>query len=136
MRTGRAVRYIAIAASAAALISPGIAGAKAGPHIAAKPAVLEVGEATTLTGVGFAADARITLRECAKTGWLAPQYPCDAGAMTVKTDAAGGFTATFEVRSCSGVKDPKHLHKCYVGEYEMGEDGGQLVAAAKLTVTP
>jgi hypothetical protein len=131
--------FTAVVASVAALCTvalPAIAGAKTGPRITAKPSVVEVNQATTLTGTGFPANEKIVLKECEATGWIAPRYPCASKSMTVKTDAIGAFTATFEVRSCSGVKQPKHLHKCYVGEYEMGEDGGALIGAAKLTVTP
>ena len=115
---------------------PTIAAAKTGPRITAKPSVVEVNEATTLTGTGFPADEKIVLKECEAKGWIAPRYPCASKSMTIKTDATGAFTATFAVSSCSGVKKPKHVHKCYIGEYEMGEDGGALIGAAKLTVTP
>jgi hypothetical protein len=136
MRIPTVIQCIAMPAGLAAFTSAAVAGAEAGPHIAAKPSVVEVNQATTLTGTGFAADERVMLKECARTGWLAPQYPCDSRTVTVKTDATGGFTVTFEVKSCSGVRDPEHVHKCYVGNCEMGEDGGALIGAAKLTATP
>lgn len=122
--------------AAATLLMPALVGARRGPHISAKPTVVAVNQATALVGTGFPADERIILKECAATGWLAPVYPCEGRSMAVKTDASGAFTARFQVSSCSGVKKPKRQHRCYVGEYEMGEDGGALIGAVKLLVTP
>src|SRR5271169_2940091 len=75
--------------------------------ISAKPSAVLVNETTTLEGSGFPADETIVLKECPKKAYgpepkPAYKHPCDPTTMTVETDASGGFTATFEVRSPSG----------------------------------
>jgi hypothetical protein len=118
-----------------------IATAQAGtssPKIRAKPHSVMVNTETTLKGRGFPANTTITLEECGRTFWIAPEDPClDEGAKTVTTDAKGKFQTGFPVGLCpEGEATKKPTQRvCYVGELVTGEDTGSLVAPAKLIVT-
>lgn len=113
---------------------------KAKPHITATPSVLAANEFTTLEGTGFPADETIVLRECAtRDAQLGKgRWPCNPTEpqMTVETDAAGGFTATFEVAGCQGEGKAARPQKCLVGEYKGFFDGFELLGAVKLRVNP
>jgi hypothetical protein len=127
---------LAALAVAAAPVLPAQAQAKQ-PKIAARPHTLMVNATTMLKGSGFPANTVIELRECGRTFWLAPDYPCVASEETVTTDKRGRFRATFQARLCPegepGTMPTERI--CYIGELVTGEDTGSLVGAAKITVT-
>src|SRR5260370_20580964 len=96
------VRSCALLAFAATLAP--IATAQAGTSsskIRAKPHSVMVNTETTLKGKGFPANTTITLEECGRTFWLAPEDPClDEGAKTATTYAKGKFHTGSPVRLC------------------------------------
>lgn len=130
------------ALAAAALVTAAVAQAPAQaeatqPKISARPSTLMVNATTTLKGSGFPANTVIQLRECGRTFWLAPAYPCTANEASVTTDRSGRFRTTFKVGLCPEGEPGKMPSEriCYVGELLTGEDTGSLVGAAMITVT-
>lgn len=134
---GAATSHAAVtAASALVAVAPAQALAKQ-PKITARPRTLMVNDTTTLKGSGFPANTVIQLRECGRTFWLAPDYPCTANEAAVTTDRSGRFRTTFQAGLCPEGEPGKMPTEriCYVGELVTGEDTGSLVGAAKITVT-
>ncbi|MGO9320263.1 MAG: hypothetical protein ACLQBY_05620 [Solirubrobacteraceae bacterium] len=127
---------LAASAVAAAPVLPAQAQAKQ-PKITARPRTVMVDATTTLRGSGFPANTVIELRECGRTFWLAPHYPCIANEEAVATDGRGRFRATFQAGLCPEGEPGKMPTErtCYIGELVTGEDTGSLVGAAKITVT-
>ncbi len=105
---------------------------KAVPHKAM------VGTTITLKGKALPPNTTITVAECGKTFWLAPETPCVEGnEIEVMTNAKGRFEAPFEVGLCPegeqiGMRTER---KCYVGRVVFGEDTGELRGATKLLVS-
>lgn len=136
LRRSLAAIIALVAALAAAAPAPAMGAAA--PKIMAKPHKLMVNTTTTLKGRGFPANTTIQLRECGRTFWLAPDYPClESNATSVLTDAKGRFQTTFQVGLCPEGEATKRPTQrvCYVGELVAGEDTGELVGAARLLVS-
>jgi hypothetical protein len=132
----RSCVFLAFAATLAPIATA--QAATSSPKIKANPRSVMVNTETTLTGKGFPANTTITLEECGRTFWLAPEDPClDEDAKTVKTNAKGNFQTPFRVGVCpEGKRTKKPTQEvCYVGELVTGEDTGSLVGPAKLIVT-
>ena len=140
-----AASMITIGALAVGLLGQSTAVASAAgvspfpPHIVANPNNVMVNSSTTLTGTGFPPSTTIAIRECGRTSWIAPQNPCDVtNGISVTTNAAGGFTASFKVELCpDGVRGPEPTSEiCYIGEpHPSGIDTIALLGAARITVT-
>jgi hypothetical protein len=129
----------ALAASALAVAPGGTAQASAGsPKIKARPHSVMVNATTSLKGKGFPANTTIQLRECGRTFWLSPAYPClEDNGVSATTDAKGRFQTSFQVGLCpEGEATRRPTQRvCYVGELVTGEDTGSLVGAARIVVT-
>jgi hypothetical protein len=128
----------AAVAAAALVVAAPLAQAQAKqPKITARPRTLMVNATATLKGSGFPANTVIQLRECGRTFWLAPDYPCTANEEAVTTDRGGRFRTTFQAGLCPEGEPGKMPTErvCYIGELVTGEDTGSLVGAAKITVT-
>ena len=73
------------------MLGSGAAGAMSStpPRIVAKPSNAMVNTKIMLTGSGFAARAKLTIRECSSTGWVVvAEHPCNFdNAISVVTDA-------------------------------------------------
>lgn len=135
----KAIGCAALAASAlvTAAAAASVQAQTRQPKISARPSTLMVNATTTLKGSGFPANTVIQLRECGRTFWLAPAYPCTANEASVTTDRSGRFRTTFEVGLCPEGEPGKMPNEriCYVGQLLTGEDTGSLVGAARITVT-
>ena len=108
------------------------------PHIAAKPNNLMVNTRSTLTGSGFPARTKLTIKECPATGWIVPQHPCVTNnTISVVTDAHGRFTHKFRVELCGGKRGAFPTSQiCYIGDpHPEGIDTIRLLGAAAVTVT-
>jgi len=108
------------------------------PHIVAKPNNLMVNTKTTLTGTGFPAKTKLTIKECATTFWVVTANPCvKNNTISVVTDAHGRFTHQFKAELCGGKRGPEPTSQiCYIGEpHPDGVDTTRLVGAAQITVT-
>jgi hypothetical protein len=108
------------------------------PHIVAKPNNLMINTKTTLTGTGFPAKTKLTIKECPNTGWIVPQNPCvKNNSISVLTDSHGKFTRQFRVELCGGKHGPEPTSQiCYIGDpHPEGIDTISLLGAAKVTVT-
>lgn len=129
--------YAAAAASALAAAAPAAQAQARQPKIKARPSTLMVNATTTLKGSGFPANTVIQLRDCGRTFWLAPDYPCTENEAAVTTDRRGRFHTTFQVGLCPEGEPGKMPTEriCYIGELVTGEDTGSLVGAARITVT-
>lgn len=127
----------ATAASALAAAAPLAQAQAKQPKIKARPSTLMVNTTTTLTGSGFPANTVIQLRECGRTFWLAPDYPCTENKEAVTTDRRGRFHTTFQAGLCPEGEPGKMPTEriCYIGELVTGEDTGSLIGAARITVT-
>jgi hypothetical protein len=124
------------AGAPAALASTQLTTSK--PSITATPSSVMVNGKTKLVGRHFAPNTVLALRECGRTFWLAPAYPCNtANAVSVKTNARGAFALAFKVELCpEGAKGEHPTERiCYIGALETGEDTGTLVGAARISVT-
>lgn len=130
------------AAGAAVAGAAGVApAAKHGPRIVAKPDSVMVNTRTTLTGTGFRRHKRLTIWECSAQDWVVPQQICNhRNAVTVRTNARGGFTVKMKALVCPAPAPPlrpagfsKH---CWVGvPRAFGVDQAGLRAATRITVT-
>jgi hypothetical protein len=107
------------------------------PHIVAKPNNLMVNTKTTLTGTGFPARTRLTIKECPNTGWIVPQNPCvKNNSISVLTDAHGHFVHQFQVELCGGKRGQFTSQICYIGDpHPEGVDTITLLGAARVIVT-
>jgi hypothetical protein len=114
------------------------ATAAAAPRIDAHPSRAMVNTPITLRGTGFPPRRTITLLECGRTFWLAPEEPCDAGnLLRVLTNRRGAFKATMRAEVCP-VGEPGRgptERVCYVGEPEYGEDTATLLGAVAVAVS-
>jgi hypothetical protein len=135
-------QLLASAALVALVLTAGLSGSAqasaTSPKINARPHSVMVNATTSLKGKGFPANTTIQLRECGRTFWLAPAYPClEDNGVSVTTDAKGRFQTSFQVGLCpEGEATKKPTQRvCYVGELVTGEDTGSLVGPARLVVT-
>jgi hypothetical protein len=128
-----------LAGSALAVTLSGSAQAVAkSPKINARPHSVMVNATTALKGGGFPSHTIIQLRECGRTFWMAPSYPClEENGVSVMTDAKGRFQTGFKVGLCpEGEATTKPTQRvCYIGELVTGEDTGSLLGAARIVVT-
>jgi hypothetical protein len=128
-----------LAALAATAALPGTAEASAGtPRIRARPRSVMVTTDTTLVGHGFPADSAISLRECGRTFWLAPEEPCDSdNEVAVMTDARGRFATPFKADVCPEGEPGRVITErtCYIGVPQAGEDTGGLLYPVRIKVT-
>jgi hypothetical protein len=129
----------ALTGSVLAVALSGSAQASArSPKIKARPHSVMVNTTTNLKGAGFPANTTIQLRECGRTFWMAPAYPClEDNGVSVLTDAKGRFQTAFNVELCPE-GEPRHKptqRVCYIGELVSGEDTGSLLGAARIIVT-
>jgi len=135
-RVGLAVTIIAV--SAGALSSQAGAVSATPARIVAKPNNLMANTQTRLTGTGFPAKTKLTIKECATTFWIVPRNPCATNnTISVVTDAHGRFTHQFRAELCGGKHGPMPTSQiCYIGEpHPEGIDTIRLLGAAKITVT-
>lgn len=127
-------------------VSTAGAGASVGPEppiIVAHPDNVMVNSSTTLTGIGFPRDTTLALRECGATHWAVFVHACDTNnGVTVSTNDAGTFTASFKVELCPRLPTttppppPVTSETCYIGvPRPSGVDTVTLIGAAKITVT-
>jgi hypothetical protein len=147
------------AVSAAAAAAPGghpvVTGigripAKHRPKIVAKPDSVMVNTKTTLTGSGFKRHKRLRIWECSARNWVVPKQICNhRNAVTVRTNAHGGFTVKFKALVCpanssvaltTAALTPAarkgFSRRCFVGvPTPSGVDVVILVGAARITVT-
>ena len=95
----------------------GFAAGATAPTLAVKPAVVTLNTDTLVTGRHFKALSRITLVECTRRSWIAPQHPCDTGnSVTVTANAAGRFRTEMVVRRCPGTTLSTGVPvRCYLG---------------------
>jgi len=144
MPRSQTVTRVALALTVAALAAGPLsseAGATSAspPHIVVKPDNVMVNTNVTLTGTSFPAQTKISVAECSKTFWIAPQNPCDSNnTISVVTDGHGRFTRQFRAELCPRVKavPPVTEEHCYIGEPKpMGVDTITLIGAAPVTVT-
>ena len=108
------------------------------PHIVAKPNNLMVRTKTTLTGTGFPARARVTIKECSITNWVVTANPCvKNNTISVVTNGHGRFTHQFRAELCGGKRGRFPTSQiCYIGDpHPEGVDTMTLLGAAKITVT-
>jgi hypothetical protein len=127
-----------VVVSALLLGTGAVAGGATGARIVARPNSVMVNTKTSLTGSGFPARTKLSIRECSKTNWVVPTHPCVKGnGIKVVTDAHGRFTHAFEVRLCGGKRGPGPTSQvCYIGaERPEGVDTVHLVGAARVVVT-
>ncbi len=138
--THRSTVVAACLAGAALLAAgPQLAQAGKGAHhgkIKVKPKDVMVNTSVQVKGSGFAHKASITLRECGRTFWIAPEEPC-GNSVTVQTNSRGSFTATMKAEVCPEGMPRKEITErtCYIGVPRFGEDTGELSPSAKLIVT-
>jgi hypothetical protein len=135
-RFGLTVTTVVVAAGL--LGGPAGAVSAAPPHIVAKPNNLMINTKTTLTGSGFPANAKLTIKECPARNWIVPQNPCvKNNAISVRTDAHGRFTRQFRGEICGGRHGPEPTSQiCYIGDpHPEGVDTITLLGAVKVTVT-
>jgi hypothetical protein len=113
------------------------------PHIVAKPNNVMLNTTISLTGTGFPANAKLTIKECSRTSWVVvAQKPCDTNnTITVLTNKTGRFVHAFKVELCPRTSTgtgtgPITRETCYIGNPKpKGVDTITLVGAAKVTVT-
>lgn len=111
------------------------------PHITATPADPMINTKTILVGTGFAPNATLTVEECSRTSWIAPQDPCaTSNVIRVHTSPTGHFRHALTAEICPGVgpgvTPPGFVQLCWVGvPTPVGVDGITLVGASRLTVT-
>ena len=133
MATTVAVGLLGIGGAAAASATP--------PRIVAKPDNAIVNTKIMLTGSGFAARVKLTIRECTSTGWVViAENPCNVdNAISVVTDAHGRFTHRFKLEICPHSvpkTGPATRRTCYIGSPRpRGVDTIALIGAAKVIVT-
>jgi hypothetical protein len=141
----RKLRAVAVLCGGVALgvlplaVSGGASATTVGPHIRAVPNDLMVNTDTQLTGSGWPAHTSITLSECGKTTWVAPDNPCNPdNTLTVTTSARGRFKAEFKAETCpeGKFKGPGFQERCFIGEATpSGVDTLTLIGAARIIVT-
>jgi hypothetical protein len=121
------------AVSVAAAAAP---AANHGPNIVAKPDSVMVNKTTTLTGSGFRRHRKLTIWECSARNWIVPKQICNhRNAVTVRTNARGGFSVKFKVLVCPATSKGFSRH-CFVGvPTPRGVDTVILVGATRITVT-
>jgi hypothetical protein len=136
IRVGLAVTIALLAA--AVLSSAAGAVSATPPHIVAKPSNLMVNTKTTLTGTGFPARTKLTIKECSIINWVVTANPCvKNNTISVVTDGHGRFTRQFRAKLCGGKRGPEPTSQiCYIGDpHPEGVDTMRLLGAAKITVT-
>jgi hypothetical protein len=116
------------------------ASAVSGPRISARPSSAMVNQTIRLSGTGFGAHRNIQLMECSAKSWIVPQQVCTAGnSRVVRTNALGGFAASFTVRVCNAppsTSGPVTERRCYIGEpAPYGVDTERLMGAVEVTVS-
>jgi hypothetical protein len=115
--------------------------AKAHPKILAKPDSVMVNQSTTLRGSGFPRHSAVTLSECSRETWMAPQDPCEEGnEVTVETNARGAFKTSFKAMLCESSTTPAAAgpteRTCYVGEIQpTGVDTIALLGAVRISAS-
>jgi hypothetical protein len=138
-RVARVGLAISISVLAGGVLSSEAAAVTATPpHIVAKPNNLMVNTKTTLSGTGFPAKTKLTIKECPNTNWIVPQNPCvKNNSISVLTDSHGRFTHQFRVELCGGKRGPFPTSQiCYIGDpHPEGIDTITLLGAAKVIVT-
>jgi hypothetical protein len=122
-----------------ALAAPASAVTATPPTITAVPNNLMVNTFTTLTGKNFAPHKSITLKECSVTNWVVEvANPCDTtNAVTLTTDAKGGFRTGFQAQLCpNGKRVGPTAVRCFIGVPKpSGVDTIKLVGAVRIIVT-
>lgn len=121
----------------------GVAGVAAqhGPKIVAKPDSVMVNRMTTLTGSGFKRHKKLRIWECSARNWVVPKQICNhRNAVTVRTNARGGFRVRFKALVCpaSSVAAARKgfSRHCFIGvPTPRGVDVVVLVGATRITVT-
>lgn len=143
---GVGVGAVSVAAAAAPGGHPVVTGvgriaAKHGPRIVAKPDSVMVNKKTTLTGSGFKRHRKLRIWECSAKSWVVPKQICNhRNAVTVRTNAHGGFKVKFKVLVCpsasSSAATRGFSRRCFVGvPTPSGVDVVILVGATRITVT-
>jgi hypothetical protein len=136
-------RSLVAAAAAAAAFAPcaQARSAKAHPKILAKPDSVMVNQSTTLIGTGFPKRSEVTLSECSRETWIAPQNPCEeTNQVTVKTNGTGAFKTSFKALLCEPSSTPPNAgpteRTCFIGEIQpTGVDTIELLGAVRISVT-
>ena len=139
------LRFRAAFVLAASLVGAGVISGQAvavstAPRMIAKPTSAMVNTKIELSGRGFAAHTKLTIKECSSTGWVVvAQRPCNAdNVIAVVTDARGRFARKFKVDVCphASVSGPVTRRTCYIGNPQpRGVDTMALVGAVRITVT-
>ena len=108
------------------------------PQIVVKPNNAMINTKVALTGTGFPAGTKLTIKECSAKSWIVPQKRCVANnSVSVRTDRRGRFTSRLEVELCGGKRGSEPTSQiCYIGEPQpRGVDTITLVGAARVVVT-
>jgi hypothetical protein len=142
---GVGVGAVSVAAAAApsghrVVTGVGRIPAKHRPRIVAKPDSVMVNKKTTLTGSGFRRHRKLRIWECSARSWVVPAQICNhRNAVTVRTNAHGGFAVKFKVLVCpaaSSAVGRGFSRHCFVGvPTPSGVDVVILVGATRITVT-
>jgi len=136
-----AALVLAVSLVGAGVISGRAVAATTVPRVIAKPNAAMVNTKSELSGSGFAARAKLTIKECSNTGWVVvAQRPCNSdNAISVVTDAHGRFNRKFKVDVCPHsipASGPVNQRTCYIGNPQpRGVDTMALVGAVRITVT-
>jgi hypothetical protein len=86
------------------------------PTLAVKPNNVMVTTYTTVTGRNFLPHQRVTLAECSRTSWIAPQNPCDTNnSKTVTANSLGNFVTLMKVEVCPVITPAGISERCYIG---------------------
>jgi hypothetical protein len=135
----RVVLTLAIAVFGA-VVANGAAGASSAtpPQIVVKPNNAMINTKVALTGTGFPARTKLTIKECSAKSWVVPQKRCVTNnSVSVRTDRRGRFTSRLKVELCGGKRGPEPTSQiCYIGDPQpRGVDTITLVGAARVVVT-
>jgi len=106
--------------------------------LTAHPKNLMVNTDMTVVGSGFPAHAKVSLRECGMTFWLAPNDPCNTeNGETVEANGKGRFRTSFKVQVCpeSEFGRAPTQRICYIGVPRAAEDAVHLEPAVKFKVS-